>query len=281
MTWNRSVQFLASLIPYHRGVWRHLLRPAVEVHPALFGKYRFEMDLSRGLVQKIYFLRPTDYEADTLRTFRAYVRPGMTVLDIGANAGFLTLLLADLVGPTGRVFCFEPCPETYKLLEKNIRANDLKYVRTFPVALSNRNGTAVLTRNPRNDGANTLGDLSASADLAGWDVEQLKVQVPTLTLDDFLEEQDVERVDFVKIDVEGAETMVFEGARRLLSRPDAPAIVCEVADRNQRSVGRTCSDLRSMLYSFGYRSYRLRKGFPEWHANEPVRGIQNMLFRKA
>ena len=280
MTWNATIQRLARLTPFRRGVWARFLRPGVEIHPTLFGKYRFEMDLSHGFLQKIYFLKPTDYEPDTLRTLQSFVKPGMTVLDIGANTGFLTLRLADLVGAAGRVYSFEPFPDNFRLLEKNVKTNQLAQVSIFPIALSNRNGTADLTRNPRNDGGHSLGDQSQNPDLAGWDPETLKIRVPTQTLDDFIAEHRIPRVDFIKIDVEGAECLVFGGAPILLARPDAPVILCEVAEAAQRAFQRSEGDLRRLLYQVGYHSFWPKKGFPELPPNEPVKGLHNVLFRK-
>jgi FkbM family methyltransferase len=278
---NRFVQQLARLTPVRRGYWSRLLEPGVEIHPALFGKYRFEMDLSLGFLQKVYFLKPTDYEPETMAAIRTWVKPGMTVLDIGAHTGFVTLYLADQVGETGHVLGFEPSPDNFRLLEKNVRSNSLPQVRLFPLALSDRSGTAALTRNPINDGGHSIGNQHQNPDMAGWDLEELKIQVPTRSLDDWLAEQDVDHVDFIKIDVEGAEGLVFAGARELLSSPRAPFIICEVADAAQRSVGQTEASLRQILYDYDYRSYWLRKGCPELRRKDSVKGLHNLLFRKS
>ena len=277
---NRYVQQLARVTPARRGFWSRFLVPGVEVHPALFGKYRFEMDLSQGFLQKIYFLKPTDYEPETMAAIRRLVQPGMTALDIGAHTGFVTLLLASRVGKTGRVFGFEPVPENFRLLEKNVRSNPLPQVRLVQLALSDQGGAATLTRNPVNDGGHSIGDQHQNPDFAGRDLEQLQVQVPTQTLDGWLADQGIDRVDFIKIDVEGAEGLVFAGARRLLSSPAAPAIICEVADAAQRSVGQTEAGLRQILYDHGYRSFLLRDGFPELLPGHPAKGLQNLLFRR-
>jgi len=280
MNRNRFVQQLARLTPVRRGFWSRFLEPGVEIHPALFGKYQFEMDLSLGFLQKIYFLKPTDYEPETLAAIRRWVKPGMTALDIGAHTGFVTLCLASQVGERGRVCSFEPFPDNFRLLEKNVRSNRLPQVHLFPLALSDRSGTANLTRNPVNDGGHSIGNQQQNPDLAGWDPEELKIQVPTKSLDEWLTEYNIDHVDFIKIDVEGAEGLVFAGARKLLSSPAAPVIICEVADAAQRSVGQTEAGLRRILYGFGYHSFWLRKGYPELLPNHPVTGLQNVLFKK-
>jgi FkbM family methyltransferase len=277
MHWNRFVQAVARLTP-RRGFLCPLLTGRSEVHSHLFGKYRFEMDLSLGFMQKVYYLKPNNYESEMQEALRTYVRPGMIALDIGANTGYVTLLLADLVGETGKVFSFEPYAPNFKLLERNVRANGLSQVEVFCLALSDVTGSARLYLSTWNDGGHSFGDLIDETSVPG---ASSQVLVKTTTLDEFLEEREIPRIDVLKIDVEGAETLVFAGARRLLSRTDAPAILCEVYSVNQARFQKSEKDLRAMLYEFGYRSYFIRKGLTEFGLETSIRGLANILFLKA
>jgi FkbM family methyltransferase len=279
MLWNKGVQRLAEVSP-RRGVFARFLRPVPETHQDLFGKYTFQMDLSLGWLQKILFLKPENYEAETQEALRVLIKPGMTVLDIGANTGYFTVLMADLVGPTGRLYSFEPFAANLRLLKDNVKANHLSWVQVIPVALSDHEGTAILHINPVNDGGHSLGDSGTNSDMAGWDRAALQETVATETLDGFLEKNGVARVDVIKIDVEGAETLVFAGASKLLSRVDAPVLLCEVGTIAQSQVGKTEGELRDLLYSHDYRSFWLKGRHEEFDRTVPVKGLENVLFSK-
>ncbi len=92
--------------------------------------------------------------------------------------------------------------------------------------------------------------------------------------------QAIDHVDMIKIDVEGVETLVFAGAKQLLSQPDTPMILCEVGDIAQRQLGKTEKDLRKLLYAYGYRSYWLKDNFKEFGIETSVKGLVNVLFKK-
>ncbi len=278
MRWNSYIQSVAQLAFPRQGFFARFLWPAQETHDRLFGKYKFTMDLSLGRLQKIFFLKADDYEADTQAAFRKLIKPGMTVFDIGANSGYFTLLMADLVGPEGRVYSFEPFPVNFNLLKTNVLFNGLENVHLFQSALSDRRGEAILHINPVNDGGHSLGDFEDNPDLAGRDKKKLKELVRTETLDEFMAAQKIDHVDIMKVDVEGAETLVFAGAKKLLARRDAPILICEVGDIAQKQVGKTEKKLREELYAYGYRSYELTDPFEEF--NKPIKGLMNVLFMK-
>jgi FkbM family methyltransferase len=270
---NKLIRSLSKLTYFRRGFYARFLVAGVERHERLFGKYRFEMDLRLGRLQKIFFLKPGIYEEETERFIRQNVRRGMTVLDIGANTGYMTILLADIVGAHGQVHAFEPMPANYALLRRNVQGNGLKQVHLHRFALSDQKGEVRLHIDPGNDGGNTIGNVTGE----DWN-GHTAITVATETLDDFLGRAGIGEVGFIKIDVEGAESLVFAGAPKLLSRPDAPVIVCEVGDAAQKLVGTTELNLRKTLYGHGYDSYWLdgRK----FGAETAVKGLQNIAFAK-
>jgi FkbM family methyltransferase len=279
LTWNRWIQVLSRVALTRRGLFKNFLLPHIETHESLFGRYRFHMDLSLGWLQKIYFLKPDVYEWETQQALRRWIRPGMTVLDIGAHIGYMTLLLADLVGPLGRVYAFEPASRIYSLLKRNVESNDLNHVTTVQMALADRASVIPLYINPVNDGNNSLGSMKDNPDFSGVNPEDHQEKVPTDTLDHFLQARGIQHVDLIKIDVEGAEPLVFSGARDLLSRPDAPLIICEVGDINQPYFGQREEDLRKQLYALGYRSFWI-ENFREFGPETQVHGLRNVLFSK-
>lgn len=144
------------------------------------------------------------------------VRPGDTVCDIGANVGFVTLLLSRLVGERGRVFAFEPNPVCYDALAAAIGRNQTQNIVTLPFALGSQNEDRNLWIPLDNCGAASLTQQANRS--AGK-----STGVTVRTLDDVLAEHKVESVQFLKLDVEGFESEVFKGSAHVLDklRPDA------------------------------------------------------------
>ncbi|MGH9412052.1 MAG: FkbM family methyltransferase [Vicinamibacterales bacterium] len=145
---------------------------------------------------------PEEYAA-----FRAAVRPGDIVLDIGANVGAYTILFAHWVGSAGRVFAFEPAPDARHALERHVRLNRFDdRVEVVPMAVSNADGAAAFTVDPHG-GASALKGAVGTGET---------IDVPTTTIDSFCARQGIQpRV--IKIDVEGAELDALVGARRVLA----------------------------------------------------------------
>jgi len=137
--------------------------------------------------------------------FRAYLRPNDVVIDVGANIGFFTLISSMLVGKYGRVYAIEAHPRIYKYLQGNIALNGIENVRTFNVALGNRNGVVTFS-----DGKSDDTNLVITNDSG--------ITVPIRRLDEIEIEND--SVSLLKIDVEGYEKFVIEGGEYLLQKCD-------------------------------------------------------------
>jgi FkbM family methyltransferase len=175
------------------------------------------------------------------------LEPGMTFLDIGANAGLFAVAAAKKMS-CGKVYAFEPCAGTYQLLEQNLRLNGVNNVTAIRMALSDHIGEAVLqVHAPANDGRNTIGTP------AGPDSQVIgQERVPLTTLDSFLEANAISRVDAMRVDVEGAELPVLRGARNLLERKDAPLILYTGYSSNTRGFGYHPVEMMWRLGDCGY-----------------------------
>ena len=134
------------------------------------------------------------------------IQSGDTVIDVGANIGYYTLLFAKLVGKTGKVFAFEPVPENYKILKKNIEVNGLHNVIAVQMGISNITGTAKLYKG-KTAGSHSLIQSRYTLD------ETISIDVTTL--DEYFERYD-EKIDFVKSDTEGHDFNVLQGMPRIL-----------------------------------------------------------------
>jgi len=139
------------------------------------------------------------------RVIRQYVSAGDTAYDIGANVGYVSLSLAKRVGPQGQVFAFEPIPQTFDWLEKNVKLNQLDNITTLMVAASDRPGETTI-RIPE----------SLSMSSLVWhrnDPSAIELPIKTVVIDELVKTGSVPPPQFVKIDVEGAEGLVVEGMR--------------------------------------------------------------------
>ncbi len=182
------------------------------------------------------------------RTFAEhFVRDGSTVLDIGAHHGYYTLLFSRKVGVEGRVVAFEPSPRERQRLALHLRINRCKNVAIEDCALGEAEGTGQLhVAAARESGLNSLRKPAVSV------LTEL-VSIRTRCLDRVLRERGIERVDFVKLDVEGAELSVLKGATELLHRPPRPIILAEVQDIRTRPWGCPARDILSYLSDLDYR----------------------------
>lgn len=185
---------------------------------------------------------------------KRFLRPGMVVFDLGANLGQYTLLAARCVGKSGRVHSFEPSRRMFAELEFNVQLNGLSDICLLtPLAVSDACGAANLSR--YEPGAEVYGSLGrhtrTEAAVIGYEC------VKTVTLDDYVERMRVERVDFLKMDIEGAELPALRGAEKLLSASDAPTILLEMADVNTEGFGYQASEIWDFLEERGYRLFVL------------------------
>jgi FkbM family methyltransferase len=169
------------------------------------------------------------YEAETVALFARVLRPGATVVDVGANHGYFTVLAALLVGPEGRVEAFEPNPSVAAALGEVLARNGVSgRVAVHLAALSDTQGWARFFPSVSrvNDG---LSSLLASPDALEHGVIRADhtIRVPTETFDAFAARVGLGRVDLLKVDVEGAEAMMLRGMARTLAERPPLRIVCE------------------------------------------------------
>jgi FkbM family methyltransferase len=206
---------------------------------------RFNHHLTADMSQCTYV--DARYEPNEMYEMSKVLGPGMTVLDVGANAGVVTLLAAALVGPGGRVHAFEPSPRDRSRLTANVDASGLTNVSVHAEALGRETGKAVLrVSSAERPGHNTIGGFAYAAD-APTDAAEVVVT----TLDEFVGAEGLTRLDFVKLDVEGSETAVLQGGRESLGR-FRPVLITEAYDPSLRELGTSAAELLALLRDLGY-----------------------------
>lgn len=157
---------------------------------------------------------------------QTYLQAGDTVVDAGANMGYISARLADIVGPQGRVYAFEPVPETFALLARSVRILQLAQVTPVPMGLSMETGAHHMVVPAYKDGGENLYEAQLMSSATPPQPGRT-VTVETGRLDDYWQAHGQPRVRFVKIDVEGHEYAVLQGAVRLVER-DHPALYIEI-----------------------------------------------------
>lgn len=191
-----------------------------------------------------------EFEAAEVSFVKAHVKVGQSVIDIGTNIGFFSLLFSRLVGPSGRVIGFEPMPFLYERATMSVRENGFGHCEIHNVALAREEGTAHLVYAP---GSPNWGDAFLSFDgsiLPDHAGVVVPIQPLTRYISDF-------SADFVKIDVEGAEYVVISSAIEYFSA-HKPVILSEIhADQLARVSGVTPRDYIKLLGGVGYNCFEI------------------------
>jgi FkbM family methyltransferase len=179
------------------------------------------------------------------------LRPGMTVLDVGAHHGLYTLLASKRVGWEGKVIAFEPSPRECTRLRKHLRWNRCANVEVVPCPLGEEPGEAdFYVVDGIQDGCN-----SRKPPAIEEPTKTMRTQVRRL--DDVLAERGVGEVDFIKLDVEGAELSVLYGAMKLLQGESRPAILAEVQDIRTKAWGYPAREILHHLVRLDYRWFAI------------------------
>lgn len=203
------------------------------------------------------------WESETVEIVRRIAKPGMTALDLGAHVGYYTRLLSKLVGDAGRVIAFEPHPRTIAKLRHNVR--QLKNVTVEQVAVTDKGGDDVLYDFLPNSGSSTLRynanqhgcmkERLAGRELAPRVIENLPMVsyvVKTVSLDSYLSQRNIERVDFIKMDIEGAEASAIRGMERIVGRSGPLWMIMEFYPTGLRKFGADPLELWATLCKLGF-----------------------------
>lgn len=167
----------------------------------------------RARMDDLFHVLPSAQRA-VYRTLSEHLRPGMTFIDAGANIGFFTVLGARLVGPQGRVIAIEMMPDTAAVLRSHIATNELANVEVVENALWEVSGQEIIAHTPRYHAG------QASVVVEDFDGDaMIEHRVLTTTLDEVA--RDIATIDFMKIDLEGAEAPAFDGAKQMMARTSA------------------------------------------------------------
>lgn len=246
------------------------------MHPPTTSKARER--LTAALVMLL--ARTTPWLEPELAGLREVVRPGDVCVDVGAAAGLYTLTLSELVGPAGQVHSVEPLSFAHAAWSRLLGARDRPNVRRHQLALSAKPGETTLSVP-----IGRLGPVTGRSFLT-WQTDGLgsntefrdhaAVLVPVDTLDNLCQDAGLTRLDFVKIDVEGAELHVLHGGERTIER-FRPSLLLEIEARHLTRYRYTVQDVSQWLTGRGYTMHVWQRG---WQPTAEVCGhARNYLFR--
>lgn len=181
------------------------------------------------------------------------VQEKRVVFDVGANIGLFSVMLADLENID--VHAFEPIPATFERLKNNITLNHFdSKIHLNLIAVGSEKGEVefdVFADSP------AINRLSNRSQIAPQSTKVICQKVPVIALDDYCKNQNIEQIDFLKIDVEGMETQVLQGAKELLKAQKVSSILLEVCPNNLRITCNSVEVLYSTILELGYSVYRL------------------------
>lgn len=206
---------------------------------------------------RLMYLDPVDslrlsingvYEEFETSIISQLTKPGDVVVDVGAHIGYYTLILADLVGPKGRVFAFEPDPVNFKLLSKNVKVNEFNSVTLINQAVTDKAGEVKLFTSQENFGDHQI----YSSDLS-----RKSVKVKATSLDKYFRSK--AKIDLIKIDIQGSEPAALAGMRQLLLANPNIIVLSEFWPWGINQFGYNPGDYLKQWLSMGFKVIELRR----------------------
>jgi FkbM family methyltransferase len=179
------------------------------------------------------FLKDNPHERGEVKFLESILEEGMNVIDIGANIGITTVAVAKKIGRRGKLYSFEPVPEYFDILKKNISSNRLENVKVYVLAVTNRGGKVDFYQKGLSSGI--IFEEGAK-----------KFEVSTTNVDKFLIEEETEKIDLINMDCEGSELLVLKGAKETL-RKNKVKIFCEVHHDFLKELHQSAEDIVEYL----------------------------------
>jgi len=184
------------------------------------------------------FLKDNPHERGEVKFLESIVKEGMNVIDIGANIGITTMTIAKRIGRKGKLYSFEPIPEYFNILKKNISSNGLENAKVYELAVTNQVGRVNFYQKGLSSGI-------------VFEEGAERFEVSTTTIDSFLSNEKTERIDLINMDCEGSELLVLKEAKKTLQK-NKVKIFCEIHHDFLKQLGHSIEDLVEYLQSLEF-----------------------------
>ncbi len=190
---------------------------------------------------------PDGYEKENFTLINTAVNKDDVVIDIGAHIGLMAVVLGKRTGENGKVYSFEPTPRSFTVLKETIKLNKLEKVITpFNQAVAATSGSIEFNANKE--------DVSNSIVSYDYNSGHQKITVNTISVDDFVKQQQLSRLDFIKIDAEGVELDVLKGAKATLQQFN-PKMILALHPLAVAAKGDTMEEIYDTLTAWGYKIF--------------------------
>jgi FkbM family methyltransferase len=199
------------------------------------------------------------YEKNETAVFQKIVKQGMTVVDVGANIGYYTLMAAQLVGDTGTVFAFEPDKRNFEILSRNVALNGCSNVILVPKAVSAKSGRERLFVDKNNLGGHSLSKTNVNVDSV--------LMVEVTSLDEFFEKTRKE-IDVIKLDIQGLEMNALRGMEKTIKNSWNLVILSELWPNGLKNAGSSAEEFLEKLRQYGFEIFLIGEKL------EPIRRDQ-------
>jgi len=184
------------------------------------------------------------------KLFNDIIKNGEVLVDVGANIGYFTLLMAKLSGPSGKIFSFEPEDKNFEILEKNVKINNYQNIVLEKKGVSDHNGVNKFFLSSKNTGMHSLQKIRD-------DSKEVKIDV--IKLDDYFSALDlVKKISLIKIDVEGAEFQVLNGMQTILKNENLKLLI-EFIPEHLKKHGTNPSDVLKILEDNDFKIYQINE----------------------
>ena len=231
--------------PNQDEIWESLFNDAQQFVYLIDNGTKIILNKDSIYCKLIYF----GFEESEIKFLRKFLKKGDTFIDIGANIGLYSIYASKIVNNNGKVIAFEPTPTTFERLRQNILLNNLTNIEANNMGLSNKK--SVLKLHISTDGHDAWNSF---ADLDNIVISE-EINVNVDTLDSYINKKMIQNIKLIKLDVEGWEKYVIEGAANLLKRKDAPVFMVEFTEANAFASGYYLGEIYDFMKNHGYSWY--------------------------
>jgi len=193
-----------------------------------------------------------EWELEETNLFKKEVKKGMNVIDIGSHIGYFTVLFSKLVGEKGKVFAFEPFPRSFEILKQNLVLNNLNNVKLSNEGISNYSGKGELFLQTNEGSVDNRMYEEALVKILDYDRKSIIVRTKKL---DEIEFED--KIDFIKMDVQGYESQIIEGAKKMLRESTNLKMLVEFIPNAHRVQGKNEEDFIRLLDELGFEIFAM------------------------
>ena len=232
---------------YQQGMKKFMQRNYGKIASKVINGILYELDLSESIDASLYYSGV--YELETLKCLQQCIQPDMIVFEIGANIGSHSFEIAKLLqAGAGKVYCFEPTDYAFQKLLHNHSLNNFHNMVFEKIALSDHEGCSTII---------PTSSLDTMAFTASWDIKNgvsknaTEQQILFKTLDNYVQEHNIPRIDMLKVDVDGYELKIIKGGAQTISQY-TPVIIIELSECMLHYIGDTLEELLAVLQHLGY-----------------------------